>query len=90
MSELFVHNYRYSESPSLICPSCSEDEEDELHFLFKCPAFEVIRMMYLRFCFGLTVQESLVTCFASNEKERVRAVASYIYHAFKQRSACLK
>ena len=89
MSELHVHRYRYNEPPSLICPSCNESEEDEFHFLFKCPAYENIRVKYLRFCFGLTVQESLVACFSTNEKEKVRAVASYLYHAFQQRTTCL-
>ena len=88
VSELYTHRYRYmnNENNSNVCPSCNEADEDEYHFLFLCPAYEDIRMKYLEFCFGLGVQECMCLCFSSNDKERIRQVSSYVFHALKRRS----
>ena len=86
VSELYVHRFRYSEPTSLLCPSCNESEEDEFHFLFACPAYEDLRVKYLYFCIGFTIQESFNMCFSCDERERVRAVSSYLLQAFRRRT----
>ena len=86
VSEICMHRYRYSETTTYLCPSCNESDEDEVHFLFLCPAYEDIRMKYLYFCYELTIQEGLMLCFTNYERERCRLVSSYLFHAFKRRS----
>jgi len=87
VSELCIHRCRYSETSTYLCPSCNESDEDEVHFLFLCPAYEDLRMKYLYFCFGLSIQEGLMLCFTNYDRERCRSVSSYLFHAFKRRSS---
>ena len=88
-SELYVHRYRYNDSTTYLCPSCTESDEDEIHFLFNCPAYEDIRTKYLHFCIGLSVQEGLLMCFMNYDAEICKSVSSYLYQAFKRRRSVL-
>jgi len=43
-----THRHRYSkEDVDLTCPSCNEDEEDDVHFLLQCLVYEDLRSKYL-------------------------------------------
>ena len=48
-TDLYIHKYRFSNDSqsSFICPSCTEEEEDEDQFLIRCPAYEDVRFKYI-------------------------------------------
>ena len=85
MSELYSHQYRFREDPpSMLCPSCKEDDEDDAHFLLECPAYEDLRSRYIRFAIN-PMTLNYVSLLASCDVEIIRAVSIYLYFAFKRR-----
>jgi hypothetical protein len=49
VSSLAVHYYRYRDftGENFICPLCKNDNEDEVHFVLRCPALHKIRVRYI-------------------------------------------
>ena len=89
VSELFNHKYRFrQDSPSMLCPSCREDEEDDTHFLLECPAYEDLRSRHIRFLVA-PMPFSYVSLLSSNDAETVKNVSTYLFHAFKRRRCAL-
>ena len=91
MSELYIHRYRYQHQCNLtICPSCMEEEEDELHMLFFCPALCAIREKYLMPYPHHDANEVFKEMLSSTDYATIRKVSIYLYHAFKRRSEAIE
>ena len=92
-SELSVHEKRYqvdTHDNDFVCPLCSEDEEDEKHFLLECPALSDLRDRHLRSLCEHN-QRLVVNELLSSQKENViRNVSLYLYRAFLRRREALR
>jgi len=90
ISELFVHRMRYcSNTFETLCPNCREEDEDERHFLLNCPALHDLQIKYLIPYVEEISTDPFVYLLSSNETRVIRAVATYLYHAFKRRDEAL-
>ena len=91
ISDLYVHKFRYcSQSHPSVCPLCMEAEEDEMHFLFHCPALYDLRQKYILPCIS-NIESDLVQCiFASKETRTIRSASTFLYHAFKRRTEAVE
>ena len=69
ISDIRTHKYRYSNvsETNLLCPFCIESQENEVHFLLKCPVYHDLRLRYIdkkyyalpcffRFCLLMSTQ----------------------------------
>ena len=90
ISDLFVHKQRYiTHSCESLCPLCRENDEDEDHFMFKCPALEDVRERYL--CPFLTRSGNDINIlFNSDCKETTRSTSIFLYKAFSRRACVIK
>ena len=45
ISDLLIHHYRYRKHDvkDIICPLCKNARENEVHFVFSCPALNSLR-----------------------------------------------
>ena len=78
VSELYCHKFRFREdSHSRLCPSCKENEEDDVHLLLECPAYEDLRSKYIRFIMT-PVPITYTSLLTSGDMETVRAVSVYL------------
>lgn len=86
LSELYIHQFRFRKDVQcLLCPTCTEKDEDEIHFLFLCPAYEDLRRTFLSTCYGSLISDAIVQIFSSCDEDVVKKVALYIYYAFRRR-----
>ena len=91
LSDLFIHKYRYqSQNNSHVCPSCMEEEEDELHFLLYCPALSTIREKYLMPFPHHSESEVVKELLSTSNYAIMRKVSMYLYYAFKIREEGLE
>lgn len=87
-SELFTHKYRYIPDGhnNMLCPSCYESDESEVHFLLECPVYKDLRDKYIGDV-SYAVNEVVVqTLFNTNDINSMRKVATFLYYALKRRS----
>ena len=87
VSPLYVHRHRYSnDAPdSFICPSCKEEDEDEEHFLFRCPAYEEVRKRFIFRVFDPMYHIDVDDILASDKVDTIRSASMYLFHAFRHR-----
>ena len=87
VSSLYVHRHRYSnDAPdSFICPSCKEEDEDEEHFLFRCPAYEEVRKRFIFRVFDPMYHIDVDDILASDKVDTIRSASMYLFHAFRHR-----
>ena len=88
ISELTVHANRYNQvnNSDLLCPMCKESTENEIHFVFICPALTVIREKFIpkKYYRQPNLFKLCLLVAATNEKI-VNNFALYLYNAFKIR-----
>ncbi len=87
ISDLLCHSKRYSTS-STMCPMCSECSENELHFLFECPAYDKLRTRYVPFSGAIgNLEENFKWLMSCTETSIIYTLARFMYCAFKLRNA---
>ena len=75
------NSHRYSENVlARNCPFCKTIVEDERHFLFDCPLYDVLRNRFLSNR-PFTVADLL----RWKDPVRVKALSKFVFHAFKKR-----
>ena len=85
MSDIFVHRNRFDNNAQFfICPFCTEYEEDEVHFLLRCPVFHDIRLKYLRPFDSPPNNHTFVRLLPCGEPEIIRSLNLFILYAFKR------
>lgn len=92
ISSIATHysKYRNATDQQLICPLCKCWEENELHFVFKCPFFDELRTEYIPHKYVLNGSiNSLNVLLSSKNKETTRNLCIYVYKAFKIREIAL-
>ena len=67
-----------------------EEEEDELHMLFFCPALCAIRETYQMPYPHYDSNEAFKEMLSSTDYATIRKVSIYLYHAFKRRSEAIE
>ena len=88
---LKIHRFRFVANrdarPSLYdCPFCSGVVEDELHFMFKCPAYNDLRIKYIPAKFHRTPSAFHLSILLSSSQSYVLSkCALCIHEAFKVR-----
>ena len=92
ISDLFLHYYRYRKHSvtDLVCPLCKSNEENEIHFVFCCPALDDLwhQLIPRKYC-RRPSQSRLSLLMASTNETIIKQFAVYLYRAFKIRSiAC--
>ena len=70
-----------------ICKCCKTNEiEDEMHFLFNCPLYEMERKDILNMDVKQhKLQESFIEIMENNEKANLLALAKFIHCCFEKR-----
>jgi len=77
-SELCVHEYRFENEHPKLCPMCTEDEEDEYHYLLSCPALNDVRIKYLFSHLHSDTCTAVYRLLAAEETAIVRDVANVL------------
>ena len=90
ISDLFQYKMRYcAEFVRALCPLCREEDEDEIHFLFRCPALCDLRIQYI-LPFVNVPHANLLSILLSDDVDSLRALSSYLYKAFKRREEAVE
>ena len=89
ISAIAVHALRFKSTNAcdLLCPLCKTSTEDEVHFIFCCPAYQDIRERFIPRKFSqypCTFRLSLL--LASTNDSILWKLCMYLYLAFKRRS----
>ena len=64
LSELYIHQFRFRKNVQcLLCPTCREKDEDGIHVLFLCPAYEDLRRTFLSTCYGSLISDAIAQFF---------------------------
>ena len=71
---------------SLICPSCQEEEEDEIHVLLQCPVYEDLRVRYLGDERNPSNVNTFVKLLSTNNESTLKCVSSLLYSVMKRRN----
>lgn len=86
ISDIYSHRNRFSKGQTNdTCPVCNEDEEDDVHFVLQCPAYEDLRQKYLQLESLTRDLNTLVYLFSNTDDSKTRGIALYIFHASKRR-----
>ena len=90
VSDMYSHKYRFRDDfSSILCPSCREEEEEEIHFLFECPVYEDVRTKYLR-ARMISEENNYVSLFGSSDRETLHCVSMYLYYTFRRRTEAVE
>jgi len=91
ISDLYVHRNRYNCNPhSTVCPLCMEEDEDENHFLFYCPALFDLRKRYILPHVREQTNDLFQGLFSTMDASVIRNVSNYLYQSFKRRSLAVE
>ena len=71
------------------CPFCPGVLEDEIHFLFICPVYAVVRHKYLKEFTDNDVEPTLNSVFENPSIDANRKVAMFAFYALKRREEML-
>ena len=88
VSDLLIHKYRYSNSSlsRLTCPLCNEEQENEIHFVLKCPVLFNIRKQYIPFkYYKYPCMFRLILLMTTPNEIITRNFAIFLYKAFQFR-----
>ena len=89
ISDIAVHQYRYKrhDSADLLCPLCKIAEENEMHFVFICPALKHLREKFLpaKFCRFPNLFKLTLLLSSTNGKV-IHNFGVFLYRSFKLRS----
>ena len=87
-TNLFTHKMKYYNDGSdnlYICPACREDFECEVHLLLICPVYGDLRCRYAPILSNTHSVEELGKLLSTQDFATIRALASFLYYAFKRR-----
>ena len=87
VSQLYAHRYRFykEDTDQFTCPSCNEEEEDEEHVLFRCPAYAELRKKFMFRLFDPLLHINIHDLFNCNDVETTRSLSMYLFYTMKQR-----
>ena len=89
IDELGVNKRFQPENAIKTCPFCPGVLEDEIHFLFICPVYAVVRHKYLREFTDNDVEPSLNSVFENPSIDANRKVEMFAFYALKHREEML-
>ena len=74
-----------------LCKLCARNEvENELHFMFNCPVYDDLRVIYVPLKYRTNINlHKLHLLLSSKNEETVKNVACYLYYAFQRRQYIL-
>ena len=86
-SELFMHKYRYTPDShnDMLCPSCYETDESEMHFLLECPVYNDLREKYIGNVSFANREIVIHHLFDTQDVNDIRRLSSFIYYALRRR-----
>lgn len=77
--------YRSANMLATMCPLCNNAPEDELHFMFDCPAYDDLRQKHLS-TYDLVFSRSQKLAILNNpDRAATISLARYVYYAFNLR-----
>jgi hypothetical protein len=88
VSQINTHKHRFSlTAENASCPMCGNGAETEIHFLYVCPFYSILRERFLPELSACDNLEShLVRLLKDKSIDRLTNVAKYLFLAFKERS----
>ena len=91
VSRIAAHDQRYkNDERNLMCPMCKANREDEIHFVFCCPALDDLRSKHIPSKFyNRPSSFRLVLLLSSNNENVIKNVALFLYKAFKRRETIM-
>ena len=94
VSKLLTHKLRFVRNLQefdYFCPICHSAEENELHFLLCCPAYDDLREEYIaKKYFNNPSLFKVTMLFASTSKSVILKLCSYVHKAFNRRDVLLE
>eukprot|EP00745_Piridium_sociabile_P032738 TRINITY_DN5549_c0_g1_i5.p2 TRINITY_DN5549_c0_g1~~TRINITY_DN5549_c0_g1_i5.p2 ORF type:complete len:158 (-),score=2.85 TRINITY_DN5549_c0_g1_i5:16-489(-) len=85
VSDIIIHCQRYKQSSSQTCRMCKQATEDEVHFVFDCPALYDLRKQYIPpKYYSRPSTFRLVLLMSAKNENTVRNFALFLYKAFKR------
>ena len=89
ISDLYIHSntYKVNETQIFICLLCRQENEDEVHFMLRCPFLIDIREIYIAAKYWRQPSLfKLVLLLASTNEQTVKNTMLYLCHAFTLRN----
>ena len=73
-----------------LCRLCTDEAENEIHFMLQCPVYETLRQKYLPRKYYIFPNVNTFNILSSHSETVIHNVATYLYYAFKLRHELLK
>ena len=87
ISDIKVHKLRYCPGETnLLCPMCTEEDEDEIHFLLHCPVYNDLRSTYILSDDVPPNVETFVKIMSNTSDQQVWALSLYVHYAMRRRN----
>jgi hypothetical protein len=89
ISDILCHKNRFKCNVTNTCPVCNNDEENDFHFLFHCPAYKQMRntlFALVNYSYNTVDVYSKIMCDRCN----AQVISKFVYFALKQRSMLLE
>ncbi len=92
VSDIKVHRHRYKNLNivDMNCPLCNSADEDEVHFVLCCPAFDDLRKQFIPLKYYRYPNLFRLGLLLATQNENIlRNLCVYLYKAFKRRSVVI-
>ena len=89
ISDIFRHKYRYNNAYTLVCPCCTEADEDEIHVLLQCPVYDDLRTKYLGKFKDPPNLDTFKKLLSSVDDNHIKQLTCLLYHIMKRRKEAL-
>ena len=79
-------NKRFSNvSKDLKCPICNQEEENEMHILFKCPCYNYLRQKYISKHWPNNNFTSLKDILSTQEEDKLKDLSMFLFYSMKRK-----
>ena len=93
VSGISVHSLRFRRIDvcELVCPLCKTDKEDEIHFMFLCPAYDDLRGEYIpQKYYRSPCLFRLCILMSSSNETTMRNLSLYVHKALNRRTLAVE
>ena len=75
----------YDEKINTLCKVCKQEDEDELHFILRCPGYTYLRQKYILKHWPDISKISLNDLLGTQDNEQIRDISMFTYYATKRK-----
>ena len=91
ISDLKSHRNRYNTNDANNnCPFCINEDENEYHFLYRCPKYENIRPVILKNIENVHEQTHFNSLLLCEKENKTKQLSWFLFKAFDMRKLCIE